>query len=832
MSAKKKTLFDDDDGDGDLNLTINKSYAESYSKWRPLELKQNLINKYGDQGEDGLDSSTSEDEDDSEALKKAIDKDFLEAITSLKTGDPRLYDKKVEFFKSEKTSNPEPGSEKKTEKKQKDKPVYLRDYERKLITERGGELSDDDSDNEHIHQRSLSPSYIEQQKLLKESFKKVLQDDDSEDEGDLLQKKTKTKEEVEKDEEDYIQWLKGEREALPDKETEEKLKPLQNIWNDPSLEEGDKFLRDYFLNKRYLESDNYDGNVSEDDDEDNRLAEFEHKFNFRFEEPDKEFLKRYPRTIENSLRKKDTRRKEKRDAVKQRKEEEKLKKKEELKLLKSLKRKEIIDKIEKIKQITGNDQLGLDPEELEADFDPEEHDRKMRELFNDDYYGGADDAEDEDELNLPPLEEELLDDDNMNWDEWDGTDKVKEFAKEENEANGEGYTDGPHCEDPDFIMDCDYDPNAESQRREVKAGGRQSAREKRKLKRQSRFGRLVRKEKPVFDPKDKTFQQYVDEYYGMDYEDLIGDIPCRFKYRSVVPNNFGLTIEEILAADDKELNQWASIKKTYTIRPEHVEKNEAKIYAQKALNEELKRKILPSLYRQENENMENDGEKTKKKKNKHGQDSNNEEKTGIRFHCDDLTDQTIAENGSSVSKKEEKKKRKADAVDTGESYSNGAADTSLNSGESKKAKKRKRKAVAVEVGECNGTTSVTLNENIEDVKESSETKKKKKKRKTDQNETSEDNNVKESNQASPENTSQPKGKKEKKQRAHEENNQGNKKSKKSFNDKNKYKKNFNKWKKNKNGEDNQETDLSDARLKAYGFNPKQYRNKLKYGPQH
>lgn len=92
-------------------------------------------------------------------------------------------------------------------------------------------------------------------------------------------------------------------------------------------------------------------------------------------------------------------------------------------------------------------------------------------------------------------------------------------------------------------MDCDYDPAAAHLKDQESS--RKSAREKRKLKRQSRFGRLVRKEKPVFDPQDKTFQEYVDEYYGMDYEDLIGDIPCRFKYKSVFPNNFGLTIDEV-----------------------------------------------------------------------------------------------------------------------------------------------------------------------------------------------------------------------------------------------------------------------------------------------
>lgn len=49
-------------------------------------------------------------------------------------------------------------------------------------------------------------------------------------------------------------------------------------------------------------------------------------------------------------------------------------------------------------------------------------------------------------------------------------------------------------------------------------------------------------------------------------------------------------------AKNKELNCWASLKKATQIRPEHVELNEVKTFKNKAKNEYLKRKILPSLY--------------------------------------------------------------------------------------------------------------------------------------------------------------------------------------------------------------------------------------------
>ncbi|CAK9806704.1 Protein KRI1 homolog [Anthophora plagiata] len=581
------TLFNDDNSDSDGQLKINKSYAKNYDNWRQKEILNKLKAKYGDGNEDSESGTSSEEEEENE-LTQQFDKDFYKTLAYLKNKDPKIYNEEMTFFEDTNKAQ-ELHNEKKKQKTAKEKSVFLRDYERNIILERDGKFSDSEDENELRKKKEVAEkvTYVQEQNQLKESFKDALQDEEEED--DLLKPKTKSQSEKEKEEADYKEWLKGQKATINESE-QQVLKPLRDFWSNPNLDANEKFLRDYILNNKYLDN-NYTGSDLDDDaslmvhdsDEDlskdeetiEKQEEFEHKYNFRFEEPDQEYLKRYPRTMDNSLRRKDTRRSEKRAKLRQRKEDEKLKKEEELKQLKALKRKEIEEKIEKVREITGTDNIQFNDIDLEGDFDPNEYDRKMTEIFNEDYYAvPEEDAKPE----FPDIDEELEIEDT--WDNYDPT--------SENYANEEEH-EGPHCEDADFNMDADYDPSKKIQE-DVNTS-------RRKRRKKSKFAELIAKKKPKFDPAQyKSYEEYFDKYYSLDYEDIIGDIPCRFKYRKVVPNDFGLTVEEILMADDRELNRWCSLKKALQHKSEHAELNDVQMFKRRAQNEALKKKIFRSLY--------------------------------------------------------------------------------------------------------------------------------------------------------------------------------------------------------------------------------------------
>ncbi|PUZ65454.1 hypothetical protein GQ55_3G224100 [Panicum hallii var. hallii] len=530
---------DSDGGGEDLSkIQINEEYArrfehnkrrEALQRYEELK-KKGLAPASDDDNDDNEESSEEEDED--AIASRRVDRRVFEVIRRIRSGDPRILDKDAKVYSSEEEEEEgeEDEEEKKEESKQKkkakkEKPLYLKDVNARHLLEEGPEFTAQTSRSSRYDRIA----YDEQQKKGLEAFleaeKEVLGDDDDDD---LFHEKPKAGAGAD-DEED-----------VEEKETKELAGEV--FGKDEELDENEKFLKEFFLKRPYLESGkekkSYLDDMQElsDVEELDEQEKYEYVYNFRHEEAEAsgavvaDRVMGHSRVVEGSVRKKESSRKKQRKSKEERIARAKQEQAEELKHLKNLKKKEIAEKLERIRMIAGIEgdaacKLGAD--DLEEDFDPEDYDKKMQEMFDDSYYE-ADDVDpefgsgEEMDLEKPDFDKE---------DELLGLPKGWASEKDKEESI---TTDGKATK-----------------------------------------GKISLKEKV-------ELEKEMEEYYKLDYEDTIGDLKTRFKYKKVNPNSFGLSTYDILASDDKDLNQYVSMKKLAPYR-----ESEWKVTHHKKLSKDL-----------------------------------------------------------------------------------------------------------------------------------------------------------------------------------------------------------------------------------------------------
>jgi hypothetical protein len=114
------------------------------------------------------------------------EKCFRKALSALKSKDPKIYDDQQRFFRESTDANTSTQTADGKKKKQsKEKPMFLKDYERKLVMDHGGyycfvditacfteqtfsDISDEDNESgDDGPGPSMAPGYYEQQNAIK-----------------------------------------------------------------------------------------------------------------------------------------------------------------------------------------------------------------------------------------------------------------------------------------------------------------------------------------------------------------------------------------------------------------------------------------------------------------------------------------------------------------------------------------------------------------------------------------------------------------------------------------------------------------------------------------
>ncbi|KAJ2751190.1 Ribosome biogenesis protein Kri1, partial [Coemansia nantahalensis] len=345
--------------------------------------------------DDESDSESDAEEDENGALvSPELDAQIMKALIAIQSKDKSVYDPKVNFFSDEAIQK----SQGAWKTKRSAKGMTLAEYQHRVNVEHGGVVDEE----KELKKAVPLMTHVQEQEALRDAFKAAAVSapgggsDDDDDDGGLLVKKEKSELEVAKEDAEYRKFLLDSMGSeLTDRRAFESWASVAPDADGPAA--GDDasadqaFLMNYILNRGWMNRDvgpsvdELEAKVAvdaeEDDEELTRAEDFEEMHNLRVGEDGSVHMKRYPREVEGSMRRKDDRRKLARERAKERKAELKTRKAEELKRIKNQKKKDILQKLKEIQIITGNNTVGFDAIDLDGDFDPEKFGAQMEKML-------------------------------------------------------------------------------------------------------------------------------------------------------------------------------------------------------------------------------------------------------------------------------------------------------------------------------------------------------------------------------------------------------------------------------------------------------------------
>lgn len=310
---------------------------------------------------------------------------------------------------------------------------------------------------------------------------------------------------------------------------------------------------------------------SDDEEEDAAADEWENSYNMYFENPaaTNEKIMTYARdaVASTTVRRDEANgRRKAREAARAKRAAERRAREQDLARLRKLKVDDMEQKVKQIRKIGGLSGRDFKIEEwkhiLEADWSDDQWDAEMQKRFGEAYYGEADAGSGSEDMKgdggkkkakKPKFDNDI-----------DIKDLVPDFNDDEDERpeislSSDNEDIGAVAEEDDE-QDGTGTVKSSKKRKQERADAKSAARRDRRL-----------------------IENLVDE--SLEFDAALASKPkaaTRFRYRETSPTTFGLTARDILLADDKQLNDFAGLKKLASFRDPVKKKKDKKHLSKKA----------------------------------------------------------------------------------------------------------------------------------------------------------------------------------------------------------------------------------------------------------